>query len=179
MKASTCHPDLPIKAHGLCRFCYNKQYRLTNKERESERHKAWWNANYCRFPEKLRDSGRTKLQNPNKKIRPKRPRNPDSLRQDPEITKLKLKLAVKRWREENPGRGAAIQAKRRASKLQRTPSWANNAAIKRFYLECPPGMTVDHVIPLQGKNVSGLHVEYNLQYLSPVENSTKNNRFEI
>lgn len=66
--------------------------------------------------------------------------------------------------------------KYRASQLQATPKWANIEAIKEIYLRCPKGMEVDHIIPLQGKNVRGLHVEYNLQYLSIRENRRKGNR---
>ena len=58
-----------------------------------------------------------------------------------------------------------------------TPKWADLKAIKQFYMACPEGMTVDHIVPLRGKTVSGLHVLENLQYLSPRENSRKHNKF--
>ena len=72
---------------------------------------------------------------------------------------------------------AAEAAKYRAAKDQRIPAWANLQAIKEFYKVCPLGMTVDHIVPLRGKMVSGLHVLGNLQYLSPSENSSKGARF--
>jgi hypothetical protein len=68
--------------------------------------------------------------------------------------------------------------KRVQSVKQRTPAWADRKAIKDFYRNCPPGMTVDHIIPLNGKLVSGLHMVGNLQYLSHSENSCKGNRFK-
>ena len=74
--------------------------------------------------------------------------------------------------------------KRRASKLQRTPKWANLKAITSFYemakeLETvfPWKQHVDHIVPLQGKLVSGLHVENNLQIIPWFENVSKANRF--
>tara|TARA_X000001382_G_C3049592_1_gene140629 strand:+ start:59 stop:517 length:459 start_codon:yes stop_codon:yes gene_type:complete len=70
-------------------------------------------------------------------------------------------------------------AKRRAYKLQRTPKWANFETIKQFYLNCPKGYHVDHIIPLQGKNVSGLHILNNLQYLTKTQNLSKGNKFLI
>ena len=69
-------------------------------------------------------------------------------------------------------------AKRRATKLQRTPTWADLEKIKDFYKLCPPGYHVDHIIPLQGKLVSGLHVLANLQYLTAAENLSKGNKFK-
>lgn len=69
-------------------------------------------------------------------------------------------------------------AKRRATKLFATPSWANLDIIKRVY-ECAEGDHVDHIIPLQGEYVCGLHIETNLQYLSPEENLIKGNKYII
>lgn len=75
-------------------------------------------------------------------------------------------------------RSARIRsAKRYAGKIDRTPRWANLEKIKEFYSNCPEGYHVDHIIPLQGKLVSGLHVDNNLQYLTAKENLTKGNRF--
>lgn len=73
----------------------------------------------------------------------------------------------------------ARQAKYRAAKLLRTPSWANIQSIAEFYRNCPKGYHVDHILPLQGNLVSGLHVENNLQYLSMSDNCKKSNNFSI
>jgi 5-methylcytosine-specific restriction endonuclease McrA len=61
---------------------------------------------------------------------------------------------------------------------KRTPTWANRDAIDAIYAEAQrTNMTVDHIVPLRGKTVSGLHVEHNLQLLSREENARKGNRF--
>ncbi len=85
-------------------------------------------------------------------------------------------LAVKKWTIKNYGYKLAHNAKRRALKLQRTVKWADLKAIEQFYIDCPKDMTVDHILPLQGKEISGLHVLENLQYLTKSENSRKGNR---
>lgn len=60
---------------------------------------------------------------------------------------------------------------------QRTPAWADLDAIRIIYQKCPSGSHVDHIIPLRGKLVSGLHVPQNLQYLPGSENCRKSNKF--
>lgn len=59
----------------------------------------------------------------------------------------------------------------------RTPSWANKEKLLEWYKNCPEGYHVDHIVPLHGVNVSGLHVENNLQYLPAKDNLIKANRF--
>lgn len=71
----------------------------------------------------------------------------------------------------------ARNALRRAKKLNATPSWADHEKIKEIYNNCPEGYHVDHIVPLQGELVSGLHVECNLQYLTAEENLKKHNKF--
>ncbi len=94
-------------------------------------------------------------------------------------------LAVNRaWAEANPDRRAAHSAKRRAFKLRATPSWAQLEVIKSWYtlaklFDKTFGEVhhVDHIVPLQGKHICGLHVEYNLQVLTATENISKGNRY--
>lgn len=83
-----------------------------------------------------------------------------------------------------PGAKAAHCAKRRAAKLNRTPPWANLRKIAAVYelvnwasKFTDEPLTVDHIIPLQGRKVSGLHVHENLQALTLSENSAKGNKW--
>lgn len=66
--------------------------------------------------------------------------------------------------------------KRHAQKLKAIPKWADLKAIREFYKKCPEGYHVDHIVPLQGKTVSGFHVLENLQYLPAKENLSKGNK---
>ena len=90
----------------------------------------------------------------------------------------------KQWKLDNQGYVNHSNNKRRTDKIQRTPKWANLFLIRKVYEECaklikkhgPRSYHVDHIIPLRGKNVSGFHVENNLQILEAKENLRKGNR---
>lgn len=74
---------------------------------------------------------------------------------------------------------AGRQSQYKTSKIQRTVPWSQLEEIKIFYNNCPKGYHVDHIVPLNGELVSGLHVLENLQYLEASENCSKNNKFNI
>jgi len=69
---------------------------------------------------------------------------------------------------------------RRKDVKDRTPKWVDNNEILLIYAFCPKGHDVDHIIPLRGlidgRPVTGLHVPWNLQYLTSTENRKKKNR---
>jgi hypothetical protein len=72
---------------------------------------------------------------------------------------------------------------------QRTPMWLS--PFDRLKIKCYYSVAamlarnngepwhVDHIVPLQGKLVSGLHVPNNLQFLRGVDNIRKKNKFEV
>jgi 5-methylcytosine-specific restriction endonuclease McrA len=83
-----------------------------------------------------------------------------------------------RWKDD-PYNPAKLHHRRKDVK-GRTPSWVNKAELLEVYAKCPKGFHVDHIIPLKGlidlRPVSGLHVPWNLQYLTPEQNLKKHNR---
>lgn len=108
---------------------------------------------------------------------------------------------IKNWQKANPDRVAEYQRRKnaknparrnmwtmnyRTAKVERMPSWLNDAhflEIESVYTYCSAlrktGLDyhVDHIVPLRGEDVSGLHVPWNLQVLPGSENMSKGNTF--
>lgn len=86
------------------------------------------------------------------------------------------KLAMRRY-SSNPRNRAYMNHKQvlRNIRPEAYPAWANESEIVGFYINKPEGYEVDHIYPLDGLEVCGLHVENNLQYLTKSENSSERN----
>ena len=89
----------------------------------------------------------------------------------------------RKWNSENRFKRRAYKSQRRATKLNATPAWLTQEHKKEMielYRESEQlGLTVDHIVPLQGKTVCGLHVPWNLQLLTLSDNSRKNNSLTV
>ena len=140
---------------------YRKQWAIDNKDRIIEYKASWYQKNKERILQKRKDNHDLYIQ---------------KSREDYQVNKEKRKASVRKWQQKNKALRKMHVANRRARKLQATPKWANLDKIKEIYLNCPKGYHVDHIIPLCNENVTGLHVENNLQYLKAEDNIRKRNK---
>lgn len=168
-----CHQEKPeldfgkssMRKSGLLSWC---------KECESARSKAKYEK---RKEQQLTKAKQWRSENKDKQvsaIKAWREQNPE-----------KLKAIYKDWAERNKDKVNAKWMKREASKKNRTPSWLTDddlwmieqvydiAALRTKMLGID--FHVDHIVPLQGKTVSGLHVPWNLQVITAKENRMKSN----
>jgi len=89
------------------------------------------------------------------------------------------------WASRNKDKRRDTSAKRKAAKLRATPKWVNWKKVRAIYTQAKRlqeftgfPMHVDHIVPLQGENVCGLHWEGNLQILPASENISKFNKWD-
>lgn len=94
---------------------------------------------------------------------------------------VKAREEKKKWYNNGGKLIAEANAKTyKHKKKNRTPKWLTKKQkkeIQNIYKNRPDGYHVDHIVPINGVNVSGLHVPWNLQYLTAQENIAKKNKF--
>jgi hypothetical protein len=161
-----------------CKKCF-LEYRLKNKEKILRQKAIYRNANQNRIAVDLAKRYRENI---------KKRKEYAAVYGAIYKKEHKEEIAVKKreWRLTNPGKYAAYCAKRRAKKLLATPKWLTKEQYKEIediYIEAfklteETGIKheVDHIEPLQGKDRSGLHVPWNLQILTKIENLSKGNK---
>jgi hypothetical protein len=104
-----------------------------------------------------------------------------------ELNKESVNKYLRNWKQQNKDKVYSWTACRRGSLLNATPKWITKNNIKEiseFYL-CAEMFSmytgnkyhVDHIIPLRGKMVNGLHIPENLQVIPAKENLRKHNSF--
>ena len=142
---------------------YQRQYRLKNRDKLIAYKKAWVELNL----EEVIENNKTRYQ----------------------FKKDEIKAYIAEYKKLNPAKANANKAKRKAAKKQRTPKWLTDIDFERIENQYKLATIltklhnepwhVDHIIPLQGKLVSGLHVPSNLQVLKGSENCSKQNNFVL
>lgn len=170
-----CSQDTPLnkmlprydrKGHysNICKSCHNlstKDYYHEKKEVRKDYNKAW------------------------------REGNKDHIKSESKIyyseNKEKINAYLKSWQSANKDRMRMYGAARRALQKQALPKWLNEDQMREidsFYAhardcELVSGQAyhVDHIVPLKGENVCGLHVPWNLQVLPADVNLSKHNNF--
>ena len=101
----------------------------------------------------------------------------------------KVRAYSANWRRKNNPVIAMHANKRRASKIQATPPWINEPDIQhmkdfyeaalQFRIYTGKFYEVDHIIPLMGETVCGLHVPWNMQIIEEKQNRSKKNKLII
>ena len=144
---------------------YHRKYYLENKEKINSKNQEW----YCNNKEKRAKSIHAYyIENKEKK----KLYCKDWYKKN----KVRVLKNCSDYRKNNPEKVRFYSATYKARKIKATPTWVDLLKIKEFYESCPTGYEIDHIVPLQGKTVCGLHVPWNLQYLLPSENRSKGNK---
>jgi len=162
MICSHCNQDLDVeqfylrkdtgKRRSMCKKCVMQRNKL-NRAKKPEQYAAADRKRYARNPE------------------PQLKRCRERYRRDPE----KKLASNKRVYENDKEKAFSYARKYREARKRATPKWADKKAIKMFYENRPDGYEVDHIYPIQGRTVCGLHVLNNLQYLTKQQNCAKFN----
>src|SRR5579863_9537573 len=85
----------------------------------------------------------------------------------------------RKYRKAHPEVYLTNNIKNQTNRSLRIVAWTDWDKIKKIYKKCPKNKEVDHIVPLQGDLVSGLHVSWNLQYLTSKQNRTKRNKVDL
>lgn len=158
-------PDRPGKRRSHCKDCRRKEVR--DQDKKNRKRKSLYNKDY-------RKTNKEKIDLKGKIYR--------------EQNRDRILKYLKSWRKSNPEKVLTGSRERKKRQKQATPSWLSKdqesqfADMYKLRDECSmltgDPYEVDHIVPLKGSNISGLHVPWNLQVLPKDLNRSKGNRYE-
>lgn len=171
---------------GYCKSCvsllstqrvsYRKSYRDLNREKGV----AYRQTYKSKYKERIRDANKVYRDTNREVVK-------DSQQRYKECNYEKVLESSRNYRERNKPKYAVYRSKRRARELQAQPNWLSQGDLIRMSLlwglrELKSFVTgeeyeVDHIVPLMGKTVCGLHVPWNLRVILKSENRKKQARY--
>lgn len=164
--------DRPIGLLAKCKECCskeNKEWRSRNKEKLQK----YYLDNKKTFRERDKKWKKENREKVNTQAKKRREKNPQASR-----------LSCQKWRKNNLHKDAKRAQDYRVRKINAKPKWANDKYIALWYelasveqQRTGKDVHVDHIVPLRGKTVCGLHCEDNMQLLFGMDNSSKGNRW--
>jgi len=169
---------------GKCIDCYNEykennrqqlliqrsEYRKNNKNLIRSRDKQYWVDNKDIISNKRKSD----------------PEINEYQRHYKRTNRVEIAAKMKAYRIKNHDIIAENRSRYRASKLNATPPWfskEHRIAVRKLHhkareltIQTSIVHSVDHIIPLQGDTVCGLHVPWNLRVVTLSENCSKSNK---
>lgn len=188
------HDAPKFTCSGSCTEClagrrreYMREWAKKNPEVKKERAADWYDKNRERVIERVRGNYYADLDKSRQRARDyaaenrvaARERARDWAQNNPE----QKKASDKRWKVNNPAHYTSLKAKYRATRRMACPPWVDEAHMARIHeiyrlrreITEQTGVPheVDHIVPLQGKTVCGLHVWWNLRVIPREENNRR------
>lgn len=145
-----------VRANSDLKAELDADYYLRNKEKVKERSRCWSVANRQR---KANNDRRYRL-----------------------LHLSKIEAYQRAWKARHSEKLSAYRKARQVRVERATPWWLSTEDRRRiltFYEDCPSGYEVDHIVPIAGRTVCGLHVPWNLQYLTISDNRSKSNKLQL
>lgn len=164
------------KTNPTCASCYRRKYVAANRDKVATYLKEYNSSDRARAARKSYEATQKGKIARKKADKAYYERNPDKMKakRDTDQQRKRLKdhyAANKPYYHEKSTR------RRRNMDMASLGGKYREETIE-MYAKCPEGHEVDHIVPLKGKEVCGLHVPWNLQHLSKSENRKKSNKIQ-